>query len=60
VTRRSRIRKRERQKRRHVLRESAKKLVAAKISTNGLIGELAQPFHTIAFVEALKELQAAH
>jgi hypothetical protein len=59
MSRRSR-RKRERQKRRHVLRESAKKLVAAKISANGLIGELAQPFHTIAFDEALKELHAAH
>jgi hypothetical protein len=48
------IRKRERQKRRHVLRESAKKLSAAKISTSGLIGELAQPLHTIAFREALE------
>jgi len=52
-------RKRERQKRRHILRVSAKKLIAAKISANGLIGELAQPFHTIAFGEALKELHAA-
>jgi hypothetical protein len=47
-------RKRERQKRRHVLRESTKKLIAARISTTGLIGELAQPLHTIAFREALE------
>jgi hypothetical protein len=53
MSRRSRI-KRERQKRRHVLRESAKKLIAAKIATNGLIGELAQPPRTIAFREALE------
>jgi hypothetical protein len=51
------IRKRQRQKRRHVLRESTKKLIAAKISTSGLIADLARPLSSRAFDEALQETQ---
>jgi hypothetical protein len=51
------IRKRERQERRHVLRESAKKLIAAKIFTIGLIGDLARTPSSRAFDEALREAQ---
>jgi NTP pyrophosphatase (non-canonical NTP hydrolase) len=54
MSRRSRIRKRERKKRQYAQRPKQVKPVAAITSTSGLIGELAQPLHTIAFREALE------
>lgn len=45
-------RKRERQKRKYALRPKVKPIAA--ISTKGLIAELAQPLHTIAFREVLE------
>jgi hypothetical protein len=57
-----RIRKRQRQKRRHVLRESAKKLIAAKgllrrIICRPIIGDLSRPLSSRAFDEVLQETQ---
>jgi hypothetical protein len=51
-------RKRERQKRRYAQRPKlVDKPIAAKISTSGLIAELARPLSSRAFDEALQETQ---
>jgi hypothetical protein len=53
VSRRSRIRNRERKKRQQRPKQADKPVV----STSGLIAELAQPLRAIAFAEALSETQ---
>jgi hypothetical protein len=57
-TRRSRIRKRERQKRRHAQRPRQVEKPIAHVKTAGLIGDLlARPLSSRAFDEALQETQ---
>jgi hypothetical protein len=57
MSRRSRIRKRERKKRQHMQRPKQVEPIAAKISTGGLIADLARPLSSRAFDEALRETQ---
>jgi hypothetical protein len=56
MSRRSRIRKRERKKRFYAFHPKQNKPITAKLSTAGLIAQLAQPLHVIA--EAIEEAEA--
>jgi hypothetical protein len=58
MSHRSNIAKRQRQKRRHAQRPQPQPKPTTKPSaTSGLIGELAQPLHTIAWSQAIAEVQ---
>jgi hypothetical protein len=62
MSRRSNIRKRERQRRRYAQRpQQVDKPIAHAVKTAGLFGAiLARPISSRAFDQALKEVQAAH
>jgi hypothetical protein len=54
MSRRSRIRKRERQKARHALRPKPVDKPISRIKTNDLIADLSRPLHSVALAEAIK------